>query len=256
MSAACRSGSMRGKTGFGSASVPPGQPQIVGQVPSSASRPSWRRISPAASGIAGAIVRPPSGGIRSKLPGRCRAFSLLGERPRLRRSMKDSLASNEAPTCCSALDGSNASQASRVGSPVLSSDRALFLGCAPSPGGRAPARNSMPPELVRHRERAVEQVAEIVAEVRLVALEQRLVSEVAVAAERVLAQHEVAQRIDAELGGDGDRVDARRRHRLRDLLALHRQVAVAEDLLGRRQPGAHQQAPASRRRGSGGCPWR
>ena len=62
-------------------------------------------------------------------------------------------------------------------------------------------------ELVRHRDRAVQQVAEVVAEVRLVALEQRLVGEVAVGAERVLAQHEVAQRIDAQLVGDRVRVD-------------------------------------------------
>src|ERR1022692_4768568 len=35
ISSACRSGSIRGNTGFGWVSVPPGQPQLVGQVPSS-----------------------------------------------------------------------------------------------------------------------------------------------------------------------------------------------------------------------------
>src|SRR4029079_12790087 len=50
-------------------------------------------------------------------------------------------------------------------------------------------------ELMRHSEGAVQQVAKIIPEVGLVALEQRLVSEIAVAAEHVFAEHKVAQRI-------------------------------------------------------------
>ena len=49
---------------------------------------------------------------------------------------------------------------------------------------------------VHHRERPVQEVPEVVSQIRLVTLEQRLVGEVAVAAQGVLAQDEVAKWID------------------------------------------------------------
>ncbi len=51
--------------------------------------------------------------------------------------------------------------------------------------------------LADHRQRALRQVAEVVGEVRVDAVDDRLVAVVAVLAERHLAQEEIAELIDA-----------------------------------------------------------
>ena len=89
--------------------------------------------------------------------------------------------------------------------------------------------------LVHHAERAVEQVAEIVGQLGVVAADERLVGEVAVGAERHLAQQVVAERVDADVVGQLERIDDVA-ERLGHLLAVDGPPAVREDR--RRQPPA------------------
>ncbi len=100
-----------------------------------------------------------------------------------------------------------------------------------------------------HGEHAVEQVAQIVAEIVGIAAQQALGGEVAVLAEGHLPQLVVAQRVGGarlraprlprQLGdhwlGPGRLLAAR----LADLLAPHRPEAVGGDLLRERQPDRH-----------------
>jgi len=82
--------------------------------------------------------------------------------------------------------------------------------------------------------------ADAVGEVGVDPVDDGAVREIAVAAERQLAQHEVAHRVDAVLLGE-----LGRRHHvlqpLRHLLALDRPPAMGEDPARRRDPGGHQE---------------
>jgi hypothetical protein len=91
-----------------------------------------------------------------------------------------------------------------------------------------------------HRQRALRKIAEVVGEIRIDAVDDRLVRIVAVLAERHLAQEEVAQLIDAVGIGQCEGVD-HVADRLRHLLALVEQEAVAEDALRQREPRRHQE---------------
>ena len=97
------------------------------------------------------------------------------------------------------------------------------------------------------------EVAQVVGQVRVVTGDDALVGEVAVTAEGHVAQQVVAQRVDAEVVGQGQRRHVgdverrgafaagqpRRDHRLAELLPAHQQVAVDEDLGRRLQAGRH-----------------
>ena len=91
-----------------------------------------------------------------------------------------------------------------------------------------------------HRERALGEVAKPVREIGRVARDDRLVAVIAVAAEGHLAQHEVAQGIDAVGGDEVERVDDVA-ERLRHLLAPRQQEAVPKHAFGERQPSRHQE---------------
>ena len=112
----------------------------------------------------------------------------------------------------------------------------------------------MPPHLeCDHGRDPRDQVAQVVGQVGVVARHDALVGEVAVATERDVAQQVVAQRVDAEVVGQGqgrhvgDLAAAAsspagqpgRDHRLAELLPAHEQVAVDEDLRRRLDAGRH-----------------
>ena len=210
----------------------------------------------AASGIAGAIISAAqrSGSQQSAQTFRAAPLAglrVLGERPRLRASMCRWRPRTSSRSASSAPDGLKLVPAPCSTSRVLAAAKV-----APRPTRVSGARQRRADELVRHRDRAVEQVAEVVAQVRLVALEQRLVGEVAVAAERVLAQHEVAQRIDARA-----RRRSRSGRRASPASTSRSSGPSRSGSRGRRSPWAAAGPPtpasrASRRRGSAGCPSR
>ncbi len=100
--------------------------------------------------------------------------------------------------------------------------------------------------LVHHAERAVEEVAEVVRELAVEARQQGLVREVAVEPERHLAEHEVADRVRAEVGGELQRIDHVARG-LRHLLAVDGPPAVAEEEVRRAEPrGLQHRRPVDR----------
>ena len=94
--------------------------------------------------------------------------------------------------------------------------------------------------LADHGQRALRQVAEVVGEVGVDAVDDRLVAVVAVLAERHLAQEEIAHRIDAVGVGQRERID-HVADRLRHLLAAVEQEAVREDAARHLDPGRHQE---------------
>ena len=94
--------------------------------------------------------------------------------------------------------------------------------------------------LRQHRQRTLRQVAEIVGEVGIGAVDDRLVVVVAVLPERHLAQEEIAHLIDAVGVGEGDRID-HIANRLRHFLAAVEQEAVRKNPLRHRDTGRHQE---------------
>ena len=117
-----------------------------------------------------------------------------------------------------------------------------------------------------------DQVAQVVGQVGVVARHDPLVGEVAVSSERHVAEQVVAQGVDPELVGQGQRGDfgdlERRRasspspgdagldHRLPELLPAHEEIPVDEDLLraGRSRPPCTWRATT--RSGTSRCPCR
>src|SRR6266849_2692057 len=93
--------------------------------------------------------------------------------------------------------------------------------------------------LLDHCEDAAGEVAEAVGEVAVVALNERVVTEISVLPENGLAQKIVAKRIHAEDVDDGPRANDVA-ERLAHLGAVHEQPAVGPDLLWQRQAGGHQ----------------
>src|SRR5947209_14626539 len=87
---------------------------------------------------------------------------------------------------------------------------------------------------------ALDQVAEVVGQVRVVPGTNRRAGEVAVLAKWDRAQEEVADRVRAELRRQRPRVDDVARA-LRDLAAALRQPPMREDAARQRQPGGEQQ---------------
>ena len=120
---------------------------------------------------------------------------------------------------------------------------------------RAGLRQHAAELLADHRQRALRQVAEIVGEVGIDAVDDRLVAVVAVLAERHLAQEEIAQLIDAIGVGQRERVD-HVADRLRHLLAAVEQEAVREDAARHLDARPTSGRPANRPRGSARCPCR
>ncbi len=86
-----------------------------------------------------------------------------------------------------------------------------------------------------HRQRALREVAEIVGEVGIDAVDDRLVAVAAVLAERHLAQEEVAHLVEAVVLDQREGIDDVA-DRLRHLLPAVEQEAVGEDALRQRQP--------------------
>ena len=78
-------------------------------------------------------------------------------------------------------------------------------------------------------EHAIEQVADILAEVGVVALEERGVIEVAVLSERDGAKKVVTEHVRAELARDAERIDTVFQ-RLGEFLTVDREKAMREDL--------------------------
>ena len=130
-------------------SVPPGQPHLSGHVPSSCSRPSWRRISLAAPGIAGATMqRRPAQRLAAAVRGRrassAQVLGLLRERPGLRARRCSVAVANEDQVACSASAGANASQARSRWPSCSGCDLRLVADCTASSSSRrrtcAPSR--------------------------------------------------------------------------------------------------------------------
>ena len=95
--------------------------------------------------------------------------------------------------------------------------------------------------LLRHRECAVEEVAEVVREIGVDAPDQRIARDVAVLSERDLAQEEVAHGIRAELLNERNRVDDVA-DGLRHLRAVHDEPAVPIDLFRQVKAERHEHA--------------
>ncbi len=108
--------------------------------------------------------------------------------------------------------------------------------------GRACARARHQPVAVLgdHRQRALRQVAEVVGEVGIGAVDDRLMAVVAVLAERHLAQQEIAHLVEAVVLDQRERVDDIA-DRLRHLLAAVEQEAVAEHALRQFDARRHQE---------------
>ena len=105
----------------------------------------------------------------------------------------------------------------------------------------ASAAGTMPAAVpMNHRRRAAHQVAEIVGEVGVVPRQERFVGEAGVLAEDHLAQHEVAERVEAEPVDVVLRPDDVA-HRLGHLRAVHQPPAVADELARERQVRGHQE---------------
>ena len=98
-----------------------------------------------------------------------------------------------------------------------------------------PLRSGTMPSRYRceHRERALQEIAEVVGEIAVVALRDLLFGVREVAAERRLAQQKVAHRVGAEALGERERIDGIA-EALAHLLAVDGDPAVREDELGRR----------------------
>ena len=105
---------------------------------------------------------------------------------------------------------------------------------------RARLRQHAAEGLADHRQRALRQIAEVVGEVGVDAVDDRLVAVIAVLAERHLAQEEIAELIDAVGVGHRERID-HVADRLRHLLAAVEQEAVREDALRHLDAGRHQE---------------
>ncbi len=105
---------------------------------------------------------------------------------------------------------------------------------------RAGLRQHAAQLLVDHGQRALRQIAEIVGEVGVDAVDDRLVAVVAVLAERHLAQEEIAELIDAVGVGHRERID-HVADRLRHFLAAVEQEAVREDAARHLDAGRHQE---------------
>ena len=90
-----------------------------------------------------------------------------------------------------------------------------------------------------HGDGAAQEVAEVVGEVGVDAGDEQLVGEIAVTAERELAQEVVTQRVHTVALGEHDGVDDVAL-RLRHLAAAEQQPAVAEDLLRQGHAHAHE----------------
>ena len=125
------------------------------------------------------------------------------------------------------------------------------------------SRTGWTPNFVEQGQAAVDEVAEVVRELGVEAAEQRLEREVAVEAERHLAQQVVAHGVVAEIAarpaervGEHDRIDARRGHRLADLLAAARSTSRARRCPSAAAASPPSGTPASTRCGSAGCPCR
>src|SRR6266849_6448822 len=94
--------------------------------------------------------------------------------------------------------------------------------------------------LLDHCEDAAGEVAEAVGEVAVVALNERVVTEISVLPEYGLAQKIVAKRIHAEDMDDGPRATDVA-ERLAHLGTVHEQPAVRPDLFRQREAGGHQE---------------
>ena len=92
---------------------------------------------------------------------------------------------------------------------------------------------------VRHRDRAVHEVAEIIGQVRVVATHEQVPRHVRVPIERDLAQRHVADAIGPERGDEVDRIEEIAAA-LGHLLALHGHEPVDPHLARRLEPGAPQ----------------
>ena len=100
-----------------------------------------------------------------------------------------------------------------------------------------------------HGQRAAGEIAQAVGEVAVVAREQGVVAEIAVLAERHVAQQVVAQRIDAD--GARDRLGVGDvAFGFAHLLLIEKQPAVRENTLRQRLLARPSERPASRRNGS------
>ena len=102
-------------------------------------------------------------------------------------------------------------------------------------GGRFPVG-----EALHHLDHAIDEVAKVIRQLRVVALDQPVTHEVAVVAKRNLAKQVVANHIERELLDQLVRVDPVP-GALAHLLALDEPPAVHEQLLGRLQTCAHQE---------------
>ena len=100
---------------------------------------------------------------------------------------------------------------------------------------RARLRQHAAELLADHGQRALRQIAEIVGEVGIDAVDDRLVAVVAVLPERHFAQEEIAQRIDAIGVGERERID-HVADRLRHLLPAVEQEAVEKMRRGTSMP--------------------
>ena len=92
---------------------------------------------------------------------------------------------------------------------------------------------------LHHGDRAADEVAQIVGKVGVDAVDEQLVGEIAVRAERKRAQQEEAQRVRAVALGQQIRIDDVALG-FGHLAAVEQQPAVAEDLLGQRHTHAHE----------------
>ncbi len=84
--------------------------------------------------------------------------------------------------------------------------------------------------LADHRQRALREIAEIVCQIRIGAIDDRLMAVVSVLSERHLAQEEIAELVDAISIGHRERVD-HVTNRFRHLLPTVKQKTVRENPL-------------------------
>ena len=105
---------------------------------------------------------------------------------------------------------------------------------------RAALRHHAAAVLGDHRQRALRQIAEIVGEIGIGAVDDRLMAVAAVLAERHFAQEEIADLVEAVVLDHGERVDDVA-DRLRHLLAAVEQEAMREHALRQLDAGRHQE---------------
>ena len=133
----------------------------------------------------------------------------------------------------------NSSIAASTARPCLADGRAASLAVARGPPAGGPRRRA---GVHDQRGRARDQVAEVVGQIGVEPLDERLLGEVGVEAERHLAQDEVAEGVVAVLVGERERLDDVA-ERLRHLAAAERPVAVDVEAAGRAaMPGRLQHA--------------